>query len=196
MHGTVGADGYTSSVHASFGDIISNFNIGLMGAIEARKNHFLLPVDIMWMRLSDNHGIPQSPFPGATSVKVKMDQTMMTPKVGYRVVDHEKLKADGTVGIRYFHMGENLKLQPSGVNNSQSANWVDVVGGGRFTLPVSPTVEITILGDAGGGAANLDYQIAGLLGYKMKPNIILQGGLAIYVCELSARFHLCVRHCH
>lgn len=176
MHGTTGVRGYNASVHASFGDLISHFDIGLMGAVEARKNRFLLPVDIMWMRLSDNNGLPQSPFPDATSIKVKMDQTVLTPKVGYRVVDHEKLKADGTVGIRYFHMGEKLILQPSDVSRSGSANWVDVVGGGRFTLPVSPEVDITVLGDAGGGAANLDYQIAGLLGYKITPSIILQGG--------------------
>lgn len=88
------------------------------------------------------------------------------------------LKADAYVGIRYWHLGQNLSLQPSGLlsNSSQSANWVDVVGGGRFTMPLSSKARITVLGDAGGGGANLDYQVAGLLGYGIKPNILLEAG--------------------
>jgi len=93
-------------------------------------------------------------------------------------VDHEKLKADAIVGIRYWHLGKNFSLQPSGLlsNSSQSANWVDVLAGARFTMALSPKATIMVLGDAGGGGANLDYQVAGLLGYKVKPNIIMQAG--------------------
>ena len=93
-------------------------------------------------------------------------------------MDHEKLKADAIVGIRYWHLGKNFNLQPSGLlsNSSQSANWVDVLAGARFTMALSPKATIMVLGDAGGGGANLDYQVAGLLGYKVKPNIIMQAG--------------------
>jgi len=178
LHGTVGALGYDSSVHAGFGDVFEYLNIGLMGAVEARKGRILLPVDFMWMKLSDDKGLPLSPFPGITSVKVKVDQSLLTPKFGYRLLDQQKLKADGTFGIRYFHLGENLSLQPSGLlsNRSQSANWVDAVAGGRLTMPVSPKAAIMVLGDAGAGGANLDYQVAGLLSYQVKPKIVLQAG--------------------
>jgi hypothetical protein len=69
-------------------------------------------------------------------------------------------------------------LQPSGVgqNSSQSANWVDVVAGAKFTMPLSPRAVIIILGDAGGGGASIDYQVAGVLGYKIKPNVMLGAG--------------------
>jgi hypothetical protein len=40
---------------------------------------------------------------------------------------------------------------------------------------LSPKVTFTVLGDAGSGGANLDYQIAGLLGWKFK-KFVLQGG--------------------
>lgn len=43
-------------------------------------------------------------------------------------------------------------------------------------MALSPKATIMVLGDAGGGGANLDYQVAGLLGYKVKPNIIMQAG--------------------
>ena len=178
VNGTVGALDRTVGFHASIGDVLSKFNIGLMGLAEARKNRFLVPIDFMWIKLSDDRGLPLSPFPGITSIKVKVTQTVLTPKTGYRVLDHEKLKADAVVGIRYWHLAQNLSLQPSGLlsNSSQSANWVDVVGGARFIMPLSPKAVFTVMGDAGGGGANVDYQVVGVLGYKIKPSVILQAG--------------------
>ena len=171
-HGTAGYLGRDASFHASFGDIFSKLNIGLMGAAEARKGRFVFPSDFMWIKLSDDTALPENEL-GVTSIKVKMTQSILTPKAGYRIVDLEKLKVDGTIGIRYWHLGENLNFQPSGLNNSQSANWVDVVAGAKLQIPLSPKGSITILGDAGAGGASVDYQVASLLGYKIKPKIIL-----------------------
>lgn len=100
VNGTVGALDRTVGFHASIGDVLSKFNIGFMGAVEARRKRLLLPLDFMWIKLSDDKGIPLSPFPGITSIKVKVTQTVLTLKAGYRIVDHEKLKADGYVGVR------------------------------------------------------------------------------------------------
>jgi hypothetical protein len=44
VNGTVGALSLETGVHASFGDIFSYFNIGLMGEVEARRNDFCWPL--------------------------------------------------------------------------------------------------------------------------------------------------------
>src|SRR5271169_5350665 len=49
VHGAAGVDGHLTSIHASFGDILSNLNIGLMGEVEARRKRVLLSTDLMWM---------------------------------------------------------------------------------------------------------------------------------------------------
>ena len=171
-HGTAGYLGRDASFHASFGDIFSKLNIGLMGAAEARKGRFVFPSDFMWIKLSDDTALPENEL-GVTSIKAKMTQSILTPKTGYRIVDQEKLNVDGTIGIRYWHLGENLSLQPPALNNSQSANWVDVVAGAKLQMPLSLKAGITILGDAGAGGATVDYQVAGLLGYRIKPKVVL-----------------------
>jgi hypothetical protein len=177
VHGNVGARGFTASVHASAADVLSHFNIGLMGAVEARKKRFVAPVDYMWIKLSDDKAFPGLGDLGADSLKAKMTSSILTPKVGYRFADRVKLQADALVGIRYWHLGTNLTLEPSGfVSPTQSANWVDVVAGAKFVMPLSPKAMITVLGDAGGGGASVDYQVAGLLGYRVKPTVILQAG--------------------
>ncbi len=93
------------------------------------------------------------------------------------ILDGERVKVNGTFGIRYLHLGTTLEFEPTDTYRSlyQSANWVDGVGGARLAAALSPKLQATVLGDAGAGGANLDYQLAGIVGYKIKPNIILQG---------------------
>jgi hypothetical protein len=178
VHGTIGARDRSANFKASVGDVLSKFNIGLMGLVEARKRRFVVPIDFMWIKLSDDTATPQSPFPGLTSIKAKATETIFTPKGGYRVVDSPKLKADALVGLRYWHLGENLSFQPSGLldNYSQAANFVDVVAGAKISMALSPKASVTILGDAGAGQANVDYQVAGYLGYRIKPTLMLGVG--------------------
>jgi hypothetical protein len=174
VHGTVGARGHEASVDASFRDIFSYVNIGLMFALEPRYNRIVMPFDFMWMKLSDDKA---SPFDvGPTSAKAEINQVMFAQKIGYRVIDSEKLIVDGLVGFRYWHMGTTLTLQPQVANGFyQSANWADAVGGARIQVMPLPKVTLTVLGDAGGGGADSDYQVAGLLGWKFK-RFSLQGG--------------------
>jgi hypothetical protein len=178
VHGTIGARDRAASFHASAGDVISKLNIGLMGAVEARKRRLVVPIDFMWIKLSDDKAFPQSPFPGIASIKTKATETIFTPKVAYRIVDSSKLKADAVVGLRYWHIGENLSFQPSGLldNYSQAANFVDVIAGAKVSMALSPKASVTILGDAGAGQANVDYQVAGFVGYKVKPTVMLGAG--------------------
>lgn len=174
LHGTVGALGQQASVHASFGDIFSYLNLGLMFAVEPRYNRIVMPLDFMWMKLSDDKALPVNEV--ASSVKVKVNQDMLAQKIGYRVIDSERLKVDGLVGIRYWHMGNTLTLQPAVGNGLYaSADWVDAVAGAKFQAMLTPKLVLTILGDAGAGGANTDYQVAGLIGWKLK-KFTLQGG--------------------
>ena len=175
VNGTVGARGHETSVHASVGDVLSNFDIGILAAADIRYNRIVMPVDFMWMKLSDLKGLPFEE--GTTSVKAKLNEDILTPKIGYRVIDKEKFKVDGLVGFRYWHLGTTLTLQSNTTSDSfyQAQNWVDAVGGARIQVMLTPKVLVTILGDAGGGGANSDYQVAGLFGFKLK-KVVLQAG--------------------
>jgi hypothetical protein len=177
-HGTVGALGHEAGFHASAGDLLSHVDIGLMGAVELRHKRLVVPVDFMWIRLSDDKGLPFGEAINVTSVKVKATQSVFTPKFGFRFIDGKKIKVDALFGIRYWHLSNSLTLQPTQIGNgfSASANWVDGIGGAKIEAQLSPKVVMTILGDAGGGSARLDYQVAGLLGYKVSKRWMLQAG--------------------
>lgn len=178
-HGTVAALGRDASVHASAGDLLSHFNFGLMGASQAQVGRFLLNGDLLWIRLSDGSALP---FPGlnAKSVDVRVGQFVWTSKIGYRVIDRTHFKADANVGARYWHLGQQLNLNPStlGLNVNHSQSWADIVVGGRVEVPLGPKASITALGDVGGwnATAKLDYQFAGLLNFKISPRWTISPG--------------------
>jgi hypothetical protein len=192
INGTVGALGHDSSVHVSARDVLSNFDFGLMGAVEARYNRIIIPIDFMWVRLEDSKGIPITD--NAKSTNVKINQDIFTPKLGYRVVDGSRFKTDALFGMRYWHLGTTVTLQPTQIGNGfyGSSNWVDAVAGGRFQAFLTPKFVLTIRGDAGGGGSGtkLDYQVVGLLGYKLK-RVTLHGGwryLVIHKAQTDTAF--------
>lgn len=177
VHGTLGFQERTASIHASPGDLLSHFRIGLMGTADLRHKRLLLPVDMIWIRLGDDKALP---FPrlGESSANVRASQFVLAQKIGYRVVDREVLKVDAVTGFRYWRVGQNLQFNPSGAEFSGSLNWVDPLVGGRIMTNLSPKMTVTIAGDVGGWGASsqLDYQVVGLLGYRINPKWTMQAG--------------------
>jgi len=176
VHGTVGVKGFDTSVHADASDVLDYLNLGVMGSTVIRHDRLLIPVDFMWIKLTDKKAVPFDE--GATSVKAEFRQTVFTPGIGYRIIDHEKITVDGFMGVRYWHLYSSLNLEPSelGINPSTSSDWVDGIAGGRINLRASPKVVVTLGGDAGGGTARSDYQAYGLLGFRVSKKWLLQAG--------------------
>jgi len=176
VHGTTAVLGRDVSVHASFGDIFNYLNIGAMGVIETRYKRIIMPVDFMWMKLSDEKALPINVV--SLSVKAKMTEAMLTPKIGYRIVEGKRVKVDALFGFRYWHVSTDLTLQPVQPFGgfSDSASWADAVAGGRIILALSPKAFVAIGGDAGGADARSDYQVGGLLGYKISRKVVLLAG--------------------
>lgn len=183
--GTVGAFGHDANFHADAGDLLSHFHLGLMATVEARKNRFVMPLDFMWIDLQAPKGL--SFDQGVSSVKIGVSETVFTPKVGYRIVDREKVKVDALVGLRYWHLGQSLNFTPQLFNGiSASQNWVDGVAGGKLEFALAPKAAVTIAGDAGGGGSSLDYQVVGVLGLRLcKVAVLDLGWRYLYVDYLK-----------
>ena len=130
----------------------------------------------MWIRLGSDKALPNTPSQGVANVRAT--EFVLTQKLGYRLIDSEKVKIDALAGFRYWYFGENVSFTTNTLNFSASQNWVDPVVGGRITGILTPKVEITVGGDVGGWshAAQIDYQVFGLLGYRIKPALALQAG--------------------
>jgi len=178
VHGTVGALGHDAGFHAPFSDIFHYLKGVIPIAVEADKGRFVMPIDFFWVKLAD--GVA-TPFTDVTSrfVNVHLTESILTPMVGYRLLDSEHFKIDALGGLRYWYVGQNLQLIGTAVPVPafvRSANWVDGLGGARFILPLGEKAAVTVSGNAGAGGANLDYQVIGLFSYNFTPKIGLGVG--------------------
>ena len=118
------------------------------------------------------------PLEEVTSAKFKGEEFLVTAKIGYRLIDDEKIKITASTGFRYWHLGTSVFFNPVALSFLNSQKWADPLVGGRVELIPAPKVLVTILGDVGGwdAGSRLDYHIAGLLGYKVKRRWTLQAG--------------------
>lgn len=179
-HGRVGALGRDVSIHASPGDLLEHFDMGLMGAAEARYNRFVLNGNLQWLRISDNQPLP-IPAPTTIFSDLRVGQLVWTSKLGYRLVDREAVKMDANLGVRFWHLGQTLNFNPSpGFSFNGSQNWADILVGGRILVPAGKKAEITLAGDVGGwnATSKLDYAFTTLLGYKVSSRWTLLAGYA------------------
>ena len=177
VHGNIaGPNGREIGFSASPGDLLSHFRIGLMGAVEPRYKRIVMPLDMMWIRLGDNRALPNTPGQGVANLHAT--EFFLAQKVGYRLIDSDRLKIDALAGFRYWYFGENLSFTTNTLNFSGVQSWVDPLVGGRITGILTPKVEVSIGGDVGGWGvgSQIDYQIFGLLGYRIKPAMALQVG--------------------
>jgi hypothetical protein len=169
MSGTVGARGNNTRASVSPTSLVENINIGIMGAFEARYNRWSVPLDYVWVRLSDKKALPESP---GYSAKATVNEGFWTPKVNYLVLNSKMAKINVTGGLRYWHLGQDLQLTAPNapvVSVEASQNWVDFVSGANVVVPLSKRIAVMVLGDAGAGGANVDYQVAGIANYQIKP---------------------------
>lgn len=177
-HGTVGARGHEASIHVSPGDLLSHFRFGLMGLVDTRYKRIVMPVDVIWLRLGANNALPLTDE--AVNAKLTASEFILTPKIGYRLVDSQIVKIDALTGFRYWYFGESLRLSTSNtsVKFSGSQNWADPMVGGRILANLSPKISVSIGGDVGGWNTGslLDYQFGAILGYRIKPAVVLQAG--------------------
>jgi hypothetical protein len=181
VHGTIaGPNGRSLAFRASPGDLLSHFRFGLMGAVEARRKRIVVPIDLMWIRLGADNAVAAPGLGVVTSANMTATELIFTPKIGYRVIDEKGFKADVLSGIRFWHFGESLHFNPSllGLNFNGSQNFVDPLVGGRIQMALSPKIVVNALGDVGGWGvgSQLEYQFAALLGYRIKPALVLQAG--------------------
>ncbi len=180
VHGTVGAFGRDVGFSVSPNDLLSHARFGLMGTAEARRNWLLANVDLLYIRLGADKAIPFPPGLLATSANFTGNIFVLTPKVGVRLINEETVKAYFLTGIRYWYFGESVNFTPSllGLNFSKSQSWVDPLAGARIEGTLSPKAVVTVAGDAGGWGtgSQIEYQVVGLLGYKLKPKMALQVG--------------------
>lgn len=162
-----------TSIDIPFHTILDNLEMTFMGVFAARKDKWTFSTDLIYMDLSDrkNFTLPGPDVSG--SAKAELTSWIITPTVGYNVLDQGKMRIDVVGGLRYIDIEAKLNLnldgpRPEGFAISAKDSFSDlnaIVGArGRFSL--TEHWYLTGGADIGTGDSDLTWQVIGMAGYR------------------------------
>lgn len=111
----------SANVSASFSDIVENLNMTGMAMLEANNGRWVNWVQVDYLSL-EGDDVEIGPFNG----EIKSDVTMLAAGTGYRFQTSERSTIDLMVGLRYFDMDNELRINGVG-ERSGGADLVDAI---------------------------------------------------------------------
>ena len=165
-------------VHKSFSDVISDFDIGLLGHFEARKNRWGFAVDVLYLNLGAP--VPEdAPLLGPLGVQADIRQLMTEGLSFYRVArggrEDNPSHVDVLVGARYFEASARLDGDVFDTSK-QELHWVDALFGLRFRAPLGSRVSLLGRADIAGFGSKFTWNLEGDLSVKLSDRWVLGAG--------------------
>lgn len=164
-----------TGVEASFSDIASVLDIGLMAAFEGRRDRWGFLVDGFYVSLSDTVAAKNPQFGNAD---VEMVQEIYALAGTYRAREG-KTSVDVVFGARYASIDSDLTLSggiASGRAVSGDVSWWDGFVGGRVLYRPGDHWSIMGYADVGAGSDDVSWQVIAGGGYEFEKLVALRFG--------------------
>ncbi|BCH20903.1 hypothetical protein MesoLjLc_06590 [Mesorhizobium sp. L-8-10] len=164
-------------VDADFAEIFDHLKFGAMAIGEARYGPYSIFGDVMYTKLSGSKGTPLGIL--ATSAEVTSETFAGLVGAGYSIVDNASARLDIIGGVRIWSASTEISLSGGildGVSRSDSATWADAVAGLRGNYSITSNVYLTGWGYVGAGGADVDWDVAGAIGYRFNDRISAVAG--------------------
>jgi len=170
------------NVDASFSDLLSHLSIGAMGAVEARRDRWMILFDAFYVKLTQT----SDPLLGGALGTAKLRATNQIYQLagGYRVTTDDNRPVDVVAGVRYFDLSSSLQffpsqLLPNGFSVSQGRGWTDGFVGARVADRLSPSWTIYGYADVGTGGSKFSWQALVGAAWQVSPWVALQFGFRV-----------------
>lgn len=160
--GTVGIRGLPDlKVESSFSDILENFDFGLLGRLEGRKDRFGFATDFIYLNL----GVPlaeNQPVILILGPEVDLRQ-FMGEGIGFYRVARSATRPDSAwldvlAGARYTHARTEMELVGGSIAGS-TVDLVDAIGGLRGRVPLGSKAGLLARADVGGGTSKVAWNV-------------------------------------
>ena len=174
VNGTIGEQGRTANVDASFGDILDHLNMVAMVYADARFGRWRATLDNLYTDVSNARATPGPLF---SSVRVATRLWIVDPEGGYAVFQREGKELDVVAGVRVWSLKNNLTLFRQGLQadfGRGTRSVVNPVVGMHFSSDLPHNMFVFAKGDVGGfnAGAELDWQAFGGAGYKFNEHVV------------------------
>ena len=140
MNGAVGAGGLVAPVDVSFGDILDNLDMALMGTLDLRKRGGRIGFLFEGSYIKLGPDIADSPLPFFTVDSLKIEQVMAAAAVYYRLAEWERGYLDVFAGARYMDLSNELNLTPDSAAISATSNSISSSVAGQISAKAAAAV--------------------------------------------------------
>ncbi|NGN44974.1 hypothetical protein G6N74_28360 [Mesorhizobium sp. CGMCC 1.15528] len=164
-------------VDASFGNIFDHLDFGAMAIGEARYDRFSIFGDIMYTKISGSTGTPRGIL--ASSVEVSTETFAGLIGAGYALLEDISGRLEVVGGARVWSVDTDISFSGgilNGISRSDGASWADAVAGLRGNYAITPEIYLTGWGLVGAGGADIDWDVAGAVGYRFNDKISAVAG--------------------
>lgn len=152
-----------SDVGAKLDDILEARRLAYMGAVGVNKGRWTLAADMTYLKVDGSSEIAPS-----LNASAKVTSWIITPLVGYNLVDTQKGRLDLLGGARYLSVKAELGVDELNVRRDGSESNLDAIIGARGNLNVAENWFLFGLLDVGTGESDLTWQALGGVGYRFK----------------------------
>jgi hypothetical protein len=178
VNGTIGEQGRTAAVDASFGDVIHHLNMVAMVYFDARFGRWRALVDNLYVDVSNARATPGPLF---DSVRVATRVWMVDLEGAYAITQNEDREFDVTAGARIWNLDNSVTLFRGGFQVDRgkgTRSLADPIIGARYYSNLTPKIFVLGKADIGGfdAGASVDWQAYGQVGYKLKNSIVVSAG--------------------
>lgn len=175
-------------VDASFGDILKQLDIGLMGSFEHRINQWVFIGDLFYVGLSAEESRATNAV--NLTIEAEFNQLLFEGFVGYPIYESgfqdNHLIIDLLGGIRYNNLELKLNADATFLNTvvgataSRDTDWIDGVIGIRAIQRLSRCWSVSGWADYGKGSDSHSYQLGAFASYHFENNFRLFAGYRWY----------------
>ena len=169
VNGTIGEQGRTANVDASFSDVLHHLNMVAMVYFDARFGRWRAFVDNLYTNVSDARATAGPLF---SSVKVATRMWIVDPEAGYAIVQKEGKELDVVAGVRIWNLDNSVTLFAPNFavdRGSGTRSLANPVVGAAFSSDFRQKMFFFGKADIG---TSTDWQAFGGGGYKFNNTIV------------------------
>ncbi|MFH0996839.1 MAG: hypothetical protein V1844_15295 [Pseudomonadota bacterium] len=162
-----------TNVNVDINDVLSDLKFAAMGVVGVQKGKLSFMVDTFYADLQDTKDKSISAFRRTTDLQaeVKLKTWIVTPVIGYNLIDYEKSKLDIVAGARYLkaELYASLYSDRDRARNpevSGSDEYWDGIVGLKGEIALYEQLYMPLYLDIGTGNSDFTWQVAGGLGYR------------------------------
>jgi len=163
-------------------DVLSDLKSAFMGVVGVKKGKWSFMIDTVYADIKDSKDSSFTELSRAVNFQTELEVKMwiVTPVIGYNIIDFGKSKLDIVAGARYLNVEVDINVNSDRARArnpslSDSRDGWDGIVGLTSEIALYEQLYMPLYLDIGTGESDFSWQAAGGIGYRFGPCDVIAG---------------------